>query len=272
MRTTTINRNNAGMTADQLRTVAPSIFATQPWHGMSDRYAFIPTVDVVNKLQAEGFVPVSAVQSRTRIAGKGDFTKHQIRFRDIRNGSPMTRQLGQVNAEIVLTNSHDGASAYKVEAGLFRLVCLNGMVVADGTVAPINVRHSGDALAVIDATFEVVEEMPKALASIEQFQRLALPEPARMAYASAALQLKYEDAAPITAAQLLRPNRTADQGNSLWNTYNVVQEHLVNGGDRGRTVGTGRRLRTRPVSGIAENTRLNKALWTLTEEMRKLAS
>jgi hypothetical protein len=31
-------------------------------------------------------------------------------------------------------------------------------------------------------------------------------------------------------------------------------------------------MHTRPVAGISENTRLNKALWTLTEEMRKLVA
>ena len=32
------------MTNDQLRAFAPSIFATEPWHKMSGKYAFIPTV------------------------------------------------------------------------------------------------------------------------------------------------------------------------------------------------------------------------------------
>ena len=32
------------LTNDQLRRVAPSIFAERPWHAMSDAYAFIPTI------------------------------------------------------------------------------------------------------------------------------------------------------------------------------------------------------------------------------------
>jgi hypothetical protein len=65
----------------ELERYAPSIFATQPWHQMSDKYAFIPTVDVIEGLRREGFLPVHSMQSVSRVPGKGDFTKHQIRFR-----------------------------------------------------------------------------------------------------------------------------------------------------------------------------------------------
>ena len=159
-------RTEQPMTNDQLRAAAPSIFAMQPWHAMSDRYTFIPTSAVVDRMREEGFQPVAAMQSRTRIAGKGEFTKHVVRFRDMRAGSaPATRALGVVYPELVLTNSHDGASAYKLDAGLFRLVCTNGMVVSDGEFAQINVRHSGSADGIIEASYQVVEQFPKVIDS-----------------------------------------------------------------------------------------------------------
>lgn len=65
---------NAVLSNDQLMKAAPSIFATQPWHAMSEKYFFIPTIDIVNKMRGEGFQPYSAMQSVTRIPGKGDFT------------------------------------------------------------------------------------------------------------------------------------------------------------------------------------------------------
>ncbi len=273
MRVQPITRGNTALTNDALMAVAPSIFAAQPWEKMSERYTFIPTIQIVEKMRTEGFVPVSAVQSRTRIEGKAEFTKHLIRFRDMRNGdAPAIRTLGMVYPELVLTNSHDGASAYKLDAGLFRLVCTNGMVVSAGTVSQINVRHSGSADGIIDASYQVVEQFPKVLESVEAFGQLRLNAPQREAFATAALTLKYEDAAPVAPASILRVRRHEDADPSLWNTFNTVQEHLINGGDRGRNVETRRNVRTRAVNGISENTRLNKALWTLTEEMRKLVA
>lgn len=272
--TNSITRGNTALTNDQLMRTAPSIFAAQPYEKMSARYAFIPTIQVVDKMRSEGFVPVAASQSRTRIAGKAEFTKHLIRFRDVRNGDmPAIRALGSVYPELVLTNSHDGASAYKLDAGLFRLVCTNGMVVSDGTVSQINVRHSGSVDGIIDATYSIVEEFPKVLESVEHFQQLRLTAPQQNAFATAALELRYNAAeSPITPAQVMRARRSEDVPATLWNTFNVAQENLVGGGLRGRNTETRRRLTTRPVSGISENTRLNKALWTLTEEMRKLVS
>lgn len=256
----------------ELQTIAPSIFAAQPWQAMSSKYTFIPTSAIVDKMRSEGFQPFSATQSRTRIPGKGEFTKHMIRFRDVRNGDvPAIRTLGTIYPELVLTNSHDGASAYKLDAGLFRLVCLNGLVVCDSSVSQINVRHSGDAGAVIDATYQVVEQFPKVLESVEQFSALQLTAGEQRAFASAALDIRYDaDDTPVTPEQILRPRRVADQEPHLWNTLNVVQERLTQGGTPGRNPQTLRRQKVRAVTGISENTRLNKALWTLAEEMRKL--
>jgi len=241
---------------------------------MSERYTFIPTIQIVDKMRGEGFQPVAATQSRTRIEGKSEFTKHMIRFRDMRNGdAPAIRALGTIFPEVVLTNSHDGASAYKIDAGLFRLICTNGMVVSAGNVSQMSVRHSGGADGIIEASYQIVEEFPKVLESVEQFSQLRLTSGQREAFATAALELRYDAGeAPITPAQVIAPVRSADADPTLWNTFNTAQEHLINGGVRGRNVETSRRLRTRPVAGISENTRLNKALWTLTEKMRELVA
>ena len=267
-----ITRTTSPMTDEKLMAVAPSVFATRPWDAMSARYTFIPTIEVVRKMRAEGFVPVAAGQSRTGIEGKENFTKHMIRFRDMRNGdAPATRALGQIYPELVLTNAHDGGSAFRLDAGLFRLVCLNGMVVCDSTIGQIRARHTGSADAVIDASYEVIDQFPKVIDSVQSFARLQLTAPEQNAFADAALSLKYEEnERPVTPEQILRPRRAEDRGTNLWNTMNVVQEALVNGGTRGFNAQTRRRVTTRAVNGISENTKLNKALWMLTEKMKEL--
>jgi len=263
-------RTQTPLSNEQLRAIAPSIFATEPWHGMSSKYAFVPTSVVVDKMRAEGFVPVSATQSRTRIAGKSDFTRHQIRFRDIRQvEQALINKLGQLYFELIMTNSHDGASQYVLDGGIWRQVCLNGMCVCDSVINSIRTRHTGNADAVIEASFEVVEQMPKAIDSVESFQRLQLTAPEQTAFANAALQLRYDDQAPVTPAQVATPRRYEDREQNLWSTFNVVQENLTQGGLRGRSA-SGRRQRTRAVEGISENTKLNKALWALAEEMKRL--
>jgi len=151
-------------------------------------------------------------------------------------------------------------------------VCNNGMMVAAGKFNSIHVRHSGNVGQIIDATYQMVEQFPAVLQSVERFSRLQLTAPQQHAFAEAALQLRYDDPAlaPIGADQLTRPERREDAEPTLWNTFNAVQEHLLQGGLRGVNPETQKKVRTRSVSSISENTRLNRALWSLTEKMAEL--
>ena len=255
---------------DQLRRLAPSVFAASPWAGMSGRYRMVPTIEVVGLLRDKGFFPMRAEQSRTRIPGKGDFTRHMIRFRHADNLSPLA--VGAEVPELILTNSHDGTSAYRFMAGIFRLVCSNGMVVQSAEFGSISVRHSGGAdfqNRIIDATYEVMGDAPRTLEKIDAWKQIELSPPRREAFAAAAFELKGNKA--ITPAQLLTPRRSEDRKADLWTTASVIQEHLLRGGDRGRT-STGRRTTTRPVKSVGEDLRLNRALWTLTERLAEIVS
>lgn len=279
-RTTGHNHLNAGGTMplsnDQLRSLAPSIFAERPWSEMSAKYAFIPTITVVEKLRAEGFLPFAAMQSRARIEGKGEFTKHMIRFRDSRPGAPMIRTAAGDLAvpEVLIINGHDGTSAYHCMSGIFRFICENGLVLCDSESSQVSVRHSGKVDGVIEATYSLVEQFPVLMSSVERFSAVTLETERRLAFGEAALQLKYDDAAPISPDQIITPRRQEDAAPTLWNTLNTVQENLIDGGTKysKTTNGKTRRMKTRSVAGIAENTRLNKALWTLANKMHELAA
>ncbi|HZK54229.1 MAG TPA: DUF932 domain-containing protein [Desulfosporosinus sp.] len=98
---------------------------------------------------------------------------------------------------------------------------------------------------------------------------IQLSRPEQEIFARSALALKYGEEQPVTARQILLPKRLDDGNNSLWTKFNVVQENLMRGGQRGRGA-TGRRVTTRPVQSIDNNVKLNRALWILADEMAKL--
>jgi len=93
--------------------------------------------------------------------------------------------------------------------------------------------------------------------------------------ATAALALRYgartegQPPAPITVEQLTEARRSEDFGRNLWKAFNRIQENALRGGQPGRGT-TGRRIRTREVASIDRGVSLNRALWVLAEEMRKL--
>jgi hypothetical protein len=259
-------RSNHPLSDDQIRTVAPSIFAENPHESRSQRYSYIPTAAVLTELRKEGFQPFMVCQTRVRHEDRREFTKHMLRL----------RHASQINGaeanEIILLNSHDGSSSYQMLAGMFRFVCQNGLVCGD-TVADVRVPHKGNVTDhVIEGAFEVLHGFGQVQDSRDSMRAITLDEGEAEIFARSALTLKYDDsgkALPITENQILRPRRFDDNRPDLWSVFNRVQENLVKGGLSGRAA-NGRQQSTRPVQGIDQNVRLNRALWLLADGLRQL--
>jgi Domain of unknown function (DUF932) len=245
----------------QIADLAPSVFATARHPAMSGRYAFISTAQVLDALRAEGFMPVSAKQAGARESARAGYARHILTFRLA--DSPLIA--GEDIPEIVLMNAHDGSTAYKLMVGVFRVICSNGLIVADRTLAAMRVAHVGTRTIaeVVTATHKLVAELPAVLGQVETWRSTMLSESEQLAYARAALTLRYPGRiAPITAQQLLAARRPEDRGADLWTVFNRVQEHLIVGGLSGQ-LATGRRTTTRPIAAVSTSVALNRALWTL---------
>ncbi|UXJ50113.1 DUF932 domain-containing protein [Pseudomonas citronellolis] len=261
-----ILRADHPLSDDQIRSVAPSIFAETPHESRSERYSYIPTATVLAELRQEGFEPFMVCQTRVRHDDRREFTKHMLRL----------RHASQINGaeanEIILLNSHDGTSSYQMLAGMFRFVCHNGLVCGD-TVADVRVHHKGNvAEQVIEGAYEVLQGFERVQDSRDAMRAITLDADEAALFAHSALALKYdapEKPQPITEDQVLAPRRFEDRCSDLWSVFNRIQENLVKGGLAGRAT-NGRRQRTRPVQGIDQNVRLNRALWLLAEGMRQL--
>jgi len=251
----------------------PSIFAQTPWggdathKGMSTKYDFIPTIQVVEKMRSEGLLPIKAMQAKTRIPGKGEYTRHIIRFRSPRVDWKVDGSI----PEIVLVNSHDGSSTYQLAAGIFRVVCLNGMVVKSHDFGSYATRHQGDILdGVLEATYRIIEDVPMLEDRVQEYQALTLTYDQQKVYAERALGLRWDKDEqgmyPVEPYKLLTQRRRADEGDSLWMTYQKVQENLLKGGQR-----PDKRMarKTRKVISPLADYKLNGDLWALTEETAK---
>jgi hypothetical protein len=280
-----MNRNfTNALTIDALKHYVPSAFATEKHESRSARYTYIPTSEVISGLMSQGFQPFKAMQSRSRIPGKAEFTKHMIRFRH----ESTANLAGQEVPEVVLINSHDGTSAYKLMAGIFRIVCSNGLVVKSQDMGEISVPHKGNIVdRVIEGSFEIIDGSRKALGTVDAWKQLRLTSGEQNVFAEAAHTLRFADAegqvdTPITVEQLLRPRRMEDRGDGenwmrpgsdLYRTMNVVQENVIKGGLSNWQRRDGQRMRrttTREVRGIDQDVRLNRALWQLAERMAEL--
>lgn len=255
-------RADSPLSDDVIAKYAPSVFAPEAHASRGERYAFIPTSQVLNALRSEGFQPYEVRQTRVRDEAKRDHTKHLIR---LRHASKISQ--GDETPEIILVNSHDGSSSYQLMAGVFRMVCSNGLIAGDVS-ENIRIRHTGNVVGeVIEGSYRVLDSLNDVNNRIDLFKSTQLTTADQLAFAQAAQVLRWDEKAPLRdSSQLLSARRREDKKADAWTTFNVVQENLIRGGLYGRSA-SGRRSMTRAVNGVNEDVRLNKALWILADNL-----
>jgi len=263
-------RSNEPLTNTQLQRYAPSIFATT--HHRSSRYAQIPTIEVIDDLRSAGFLPFAVGQANSRTPDKREIASHLVRLRNVSSALQEDSHM-----EILLRNSHDGASQYKMAMGWFRFVCSNGLVVSDGPTSSVSIRHTGNAKReVVSAAQFLLSQQGEQVKTLNAMRHLQLTSGEQEVFAAAALVARFGDEpAPITPDAILHSRRSADTPADMWTVLNRVQENLVRGGIRYQhppkvNERRGRRDQTRAVTAIKANTQLNQALWQLAAGMAQL--
>lgn len=279
------------MTEDAIRTAAPSVFAVTKHDSRSDRFAPIPTIEILRGLAREGFHVVGARQNVARTEDKREFTKHLLRIRRFGtagSGNIDRYEVGGTVCEMYLQNANDGTSAYNLSAALFRIQCLNSLTMKLATLDEVKVYHSGNServmSKVIDGTFRVLDNSTLALEAPRQWSTINLDGDEQRLFADAAALVRWgateEPASDAETAVttynplgLLAARRTEDRGNDLWTTFNRVQENAIRGGVAGKTLqtdGNVRRATSRPVKAIDTDIKINKRLFDLADAFAQL--
>jgi len=254
-------KNNNSLTRTELLELVPSAFAGHQSPKVSNKYTFISTATVLHDMERLGWEPFSASQRKSRKDEDSMFTKHMIRLRNNEVG-----KIGDSIPEVVLTNSHDGRNAFTLHAGLFRLVCSNGLVIADTTFEQVKIKHQWynfeEIRKIMDNMLEVV---PKVITQVQGLNEITLNDHQQVDFASKALLTRYPKGNEnLNVEDLLSPVRQGDRGDQLWKIFNVVQEKLIKGG----LVFNNKKekmQKLRPIINIDRRIDVNKKLWELTE-------
>ncbi len=273
------SKNLFELTNSDIQSFAPSVLAEAPSNHLTNRYAFFKTIDVVEGLRAAGWAPVKAQEQIVRVSARQGVQKHMVRFhRRDEIGFPIPA-LGDSRLELILTNSHDGTSAYRLQAGVFRLICLNGMVVSSGDVAAVSIRHSHRTIGeVVDRSAQIAGMSDRIGSKLQAFRARRLTPAEQIAFAKDALELRYDsiEDSPVRPEFLLEAKRYQDEGDSLWLTLPKTQENLTRGTRQDRlwalVHNRNRAQGVRKVTGIDANIDLNVGLWSLAEKYLTLAN
>jgi len=201
------------------------------------------------------------------------FSKHMVTFQ---NPDIMIKSKDGDDAfpRIILSNSHDGLQAFKFSVGIYRLVCSNGLVVADEEFSDFKIKHKGYTFeelrnvisqAVLDLPnkVEVLNKMKSKILTKEQREKLALDAMLVRAGitpdSDKAKDFEYDQE---TLVDILEPKRDADKGDDLWRTFNVIQEKITKGDFHAALKGAKVR-KVRAIKSFEKDLEVNKQLFRL---------
>ena len=255
------------LTKDQIRNSSPLVFADAPTNpDVSNKYLFVNTETIIDDLDKLGWRPVQAAQRKARKKEGTIFSKHMVAFQnpDIK----ITSQDGDdAYPRILLTNSHDGMQAFKFSVGIFRLVCSNGLVVADEQFSDFKIKHKGYTFAELrNVVRKAVEDLPNRVQVMNDMKNRILTEDEKRKMALDAMliragvkELQYDEE---TITDILDPKRDADKGDDLWRVFNVIQEKITQGDFHAALTGAKVR-KVRKIKSFEKDMKVNKELFKL---------
>ena len=262
------------LTKEEIKEQAPLVFADAPTNpDVSGKYLFVNTETIIDDLAKLGWLPVQAAQRKARKAEGTIFSKHMVAFQNPE--IKITSKDGDdAYPRILLTNSHDGMQAFKFSVGIFRLVCSNGLVVADEQFSDFKIKHKGytfgelrnvvkQAVADLPNKVQVMNDMKNRTLTQDEKNKLALDAMLIRAgikpNSDKAKEFNYD---AETIEDILEPKREADKGNDLWRVFNVVQEKITQGDFHAALTGAKVR-KVRKIKSFEKDIKVNKELFKL---------
>lgn len=257
------------LTREQLQQAIPVAFHKTPTNPkVSQKYVHINTSTVIDDLAKLGWLPVDAKMRKTR-GTKTIFSKHMVVFQN-----PDLKIKGKDGDDafprIILTNSSDGFNSFQFRVGIYRLVCSNGLVVADEEFSSFKIRHMGYSFEELQSTITAaVADLPNKLEILNKMQERVLTQEEKEQFAANALKIRAGIALneeknydSLTLEDILAPARKEDEGDSLWKTFNTLQEKIIRGGFSAALVGAKVR-KVRPIKSFEKDLRVNQELFKL---------
>ena len=265
------------LSTDEIREQAPVIFAGGPTREVSERYVYADTPTIINDMDKLGW-KVRQVGQRKARKEDTTFSPHFVRF-----ANPDYRIKGNGGdysfPEVVMKNRYDGLGAVEFMAGIFRLVCSNGMVISTESFGEMKMNHRGysfdemrklvgDRVVSIEEQVAVMNAMKDTTLMKEQQRELAMQGLLIRGQVSKKEEGKFRGKVDlVTLDEILTPERNEDKGTDLWNTFNVVQEKMVNGGFHTQ-LGLNTKIRkVRAIKSFEQDLSLNKQLFSAAQEL-----
>ena len=253
------------MNKKEMSEIAPSIFTMKPSNEVTEKYTHIPTEKVIDDMELLGWGVVDVKQVKARTAKTQGVQKHLVVFRN--NDVVINGEDGDtVFPQIVMTNSHDGKNAFQFTAGLFRMICENGLVIATDEFEDLKMRHMGYTFEDLQVLIRgMVEKLPLTVEAMNKMKDVELEEEQMFNLAKSFLDIRVEGTQNTYDNQaiedVLNVQRKADEGNMLWEVFNRIQENIIDGNFEYKTP-SGKLRQARIIKNFKQDQDVNKKMFS----------
>lgn len=234
-----------------------ALSAIGPIGTVSEKYVFVNSSMLLKILNSYGYHLTDYKQQ-----GNTGFAKHLMR---LRKANAFGLRDHSEYHEIVIINSHDATSALQIHAGIFRSICMNGLIVGDQTVPPIKVRHvkGSDFLADFEASFETylnsLSDIESSVATLKSIAATTEIQDLFRSKVSEKLKRDFDFGLTI--------RKRIDDKPDLWTVYNNTQERILRG--TARYTKNGVLKHQKPITSIDKMVKVNKILWDTALEVAR---
>ena len=269
--------NHQALNDDEIKLLCPVAFKDTMTKaeinklGLSDHYSFVPTMNVINDLRELGYEVTDAKQVKARKKSTNGYQKHLVTLEHPKYKVEGSKEYPQ----ILLTNSHDGGNAFTLSAGIFRLVCSNGLVIKTEDYGSARLVHKGYSFEAVQKLVKEFEEtVDEVLTRITAMKKIQLTKEQQIEFAKQAALLRFKAKSynednigkVVDLDDLLNVDRKEDAGDGLYEVFNRVQESLING--KYHYLGTkDKRRKARPIKNFKQNIEVNSKLSKLAFEL-----
>jgi hypothetical protein len=194
---------------------------------MKQKEFYIPTIDVVQKLQNEGWLINGVDEQLNKKTRKITNNYVQMTHPDFAVKNKQGKD--EAYSSITISNSCSGNQPLSMSLGAYRMVCSNGHIRFDENAEHEEIKHTEINYRDLNRfVHNMNDKAQKLITELNMWkqQDMTIEQMRKLAYNAAKLRYS-EDDENFKPIDLLRVLRAEDEGNDVWTVFNRIQENLT---------------------------------------------
>jgi hypothetical protein len=187
---------------------------------------YIPTLDVVQKLQNEGWELKGVDEARAK---NRKIVSNYVQMQHPDFAVKNSKGQDEAIVSLTISNSCSGNKPLQLDLGAYRQVCSNGLVAFDAASESSKIQHTRINARDLDLfIYGLSNKSDKLIKDINDMKdkNMSYDQIRSFAYNAAKLRFSEEDD-KFDIDALLKVNRVEDESNDVWTVFNRIQENLT---------------------------------------------